>query len=310
MKIYIAPMSGFTDYSYRKILEKFSPSLLFAEMVNSHLIKIGDTKTINLLKCDNFDNIGIQVFGNNSEDIIYSFLKLEDMGFKNINLNMGCPQPKIIKSGSGAALLPDIDFIKNLICELKEKVNFNTKISIKIRLGYKKFNSPEIYVKMADDFNLDFICVHGRTQEQFYNGFSDWDKISNLSKINRNINFIGNGDLFSAEDIKNKIKFSNLDGIMLARGIIGNPWLITQTKEILNYGVVKTNPNFYDIKSTLIEHFNLLIENKGKITASLEINKFIKPYFKNLKYHNLNDKLNEIIVEKDANKKMKELSHI
>ena len=73
---------------------------------------------------------------------------------------------------------------------------------------------------------------------------------------------------------------------------------------------MKTNPNFYDIKSTLIEHFNLLIENKGKITASLEINKFIKPYFKNLKYHNLNDKLNEIIVEKDANKKMKELSHI
>lgn len=163
---------------------------------------------------------------------------------------------------------------------------------------------------MADNFNLDFICVHGRTQEQFYSGFSDWDKISVLSKINRNINFIGNGDLFSAEDVKNKIKFSNLDGIMLARGIIGNPWLITQTKELLNNGMIKTNPNFYDIKSTLIKHFNLLIENKGKITASLEINKFIKSYFKNLKDHNLDDKLNEIIIEKDANKKMKELSHI
>ena len=163
---------------------------------------------------------------------------------------------------------------------------------------------------MADDFNLDFICVHGRTQEQFYGGFSDWDKISNLSKINRNINFIGNGDLFSAEDIKNKIKFSNLDGIMLARGIIGNPWLITQTKELLNYGIVKTNPDFYDIKSTLIEHFNLLIENKGKITASLEINKFIKPYFKNLNDYDLENKLSEIIIEKDANKKMKELFHI
>ena len=191
MKIYIAPMSGFTDYSYRKILEKFSPSLLFAEMVNSHLIKIGDTKTINLLKCDNFDNIGIQVFGNNSEDIIYSFLKLEDMGFKNINLNMGCPQPKIIKSGSGAALLPDIDFIKNLICELKEKVNFNTKISIKIRLGYKKFNSPEIYVKMADDFNLDFICVHGRTQNNFIMVFLIGIKYQILVKLTEILILLG-----------------------------------------------------------------------------------------------------------------------
>ncbi len=308
MKIYIAPMAGFTDYSYRKILEPFNPDLLFTEMVNTHLLKTGDRNTMGMLKCDNKKITGTQVYGWNREEIIFSFLKLESLGFKNINLNMGCPQPKIIKSGAGAALLPNIDFIDRLLYELKGLLSPDTKISIKIRLGYKDFNSPEIYVKMADKYNLDFICVHGRVQEQVYSGYSDWKKTASLSRIPRNIDFIGNGDLFHAEEIKDRISGSMLDGIMLARGIIGNPWLISQIRELFNDGEIKTVPDFYTIKDTLIRHFNLLIENKGIITASMEINKFIKPYFRNLKSHSLTAKLTEIIIEKDAEKKMKEIT--
>ena len=124
MKIYIAPMAGITDYSFRKILEKFSPDFLFTEMVNCHLLATHDKTTeTELLKCDSSVNTGTQVFGSDEEEIIYSFQKLEKMGFKKINLNMGCPQPKIIKNGSGSALLPNTEFIEKILYRLKNTLS-------------------------------------------------------------------------------------------------------------------------------------------------------------------------------------------
>lgn len=308
MKIYTAPLAGITDYSFRKILEKFSPDLIFTEMINARLFSEGDKDTLELLKCDNRNITGVQVFGSREEDITNSFLKLEDMGFNRINLNMGCPQPKIIKTGAGCGLLPRREFIDNLLYNLKSKLKNTTKISIKIRIGYKEFHNPEIYLDLANKYNLDFICVHGRNQEQMYNGIANWDILKGLSHIKRNIDFIGNGDLIQAKNIPDIIEGANIDGIMLARGIIGNPYLIPQTREILSEGDIKTKPSFEEVKSTLLEHFNLLSEHKGEIAASMEINKFIKPYFWNLKSHSLMAKLTEIIIEKDAEKKMKEIT--
>ena len=305
MKIYIAPMAGITDYSFRKILEKFSPDFLFTEMVNSHLLATHDKTTeTELLKYDSLKNTGTQVFGSDEEEIIYSFQKLEKMGFKKINLNMGCPQPKIIKNGAGSALLLNKVFIENLICKLKKHLSSKTEISIKIRTGYKNFSEPEFYLNLANKYQLDFICVHGRTQEQIYGGTADWDIIRKLGTLPRNVDFIGNGDLFEPHDIVQKISNSNLDGIMLARGIIGNPWLIPQIKELMEFGKIFTIPKFSEVKSTLLEHLELLSENKGAITASMEINKFIKPYFKSFQSEELNEKLNKIIMEKNLKHKI------
>ena len=305
MKIYIAPMAGITDYSFRKILEKFSPDFLFTEMVNSHLLATHDKTTeTELLKYDSLKNTGTQVFGSDEEEIVYSFQKLEEMGFKKINLNMGCPQPKIIKNGAGSALLLNRAFIDNLICKLKKHLSSDTEISIKIRTGYKNFSEPEFYLNLANKYNLDFICVHGRTQEQIYGGTADWDIIRKLGTLPRNVDFIGNGDLFEPHDIVQKINNSNLDGIMLARGIIGNPWLISQIKELMNFGKTFTIPKFSEVKSTLLEHLELLSENKGAIIASMEINKFIKPYFKSFQSEELHEKLNKIIIEKNLKHKI------
>ena len=305
MKIYIAPMAGITDYSFRKILEKFSPDFLFTEMVNSHLLATHDKTTeTELLKYDSLKNTGTQVFGSNEEEIIYSFQKLEEMGFKKINLNMGCPQPKIIKNGAGSALLLNRAFIDNLICKLKKHLSSDTEISIKIRTGYKNFSEPEFYLNLANKYQLDFICVHGRTQEQIYSGKADWDIIRKLGTLPRNVDFIGNGDLFEPHDIVQKINNSNLDGIMLARGIIGNPWLISQIKELMKFGKIFTIPKFSEVKSTLLEHLELLSENKGAIIASMEINKFIKPYFKSFQSEELHEKLNKIIIEKNLKHKI------
>ena len=305
MKIYIAPMAGITDYSFRKILEKFSPDFLFTEMVNSHLLATHNKTTeTELLKYDSLKNTGTQVFGSNEEEIIYSFQKLEEMGFKKINLNMGCPQPKIIKNGAGSALLLNRAFIDNLICKLKKHLSSDTEISIKIRTGYKNFSEPEFYLNLANKYQLDFICVHGRTQEQIYGGTADWDIIRKLGTLPRNVDFIGNGDLFEPHDIVQKINNSNLDGIMLARGIIGNPWLISQIKELMKFGKTFTIPKFSEVKSTLLEHLELLSENKGAITASMEINKFIKLYFKSFQNSELSELLKKIIIEQDFIKKV------
>ena len=305
MKIYIAPMAGITDYSFRKILEKFSPDFLFTEMVNSHLLATHNKTTeTELLKYDSLKNTGTQVFGSNEEEIIYSFQKLEEMGFKKINLNMGCPQPKIIKNGAGSALLLNKVFIDNLICKLKKHLSSDTEISIKIRTGYKNFSEPEFYLNLANKYQLDFICVHGRTQEQIYGGTADWDIIRKLGTLPRNVDFIGNGDLFEPHDIVQKINNSNLDGIMLARGVIGNPWLISQIKELMKFGKIFTIPKFSEVKSTLLEHLELLSENKGAIIASMEINKFIKPYFKSFQSEELHEKLNKIIIEKNLKHKI------
>ena len=277
MKIYTAPMAGTTDYSFRKILQKFKPDFLFTEMVNANLLNREDDTTINeLLKCDDKQQTGTQIFGGDKDELISGILKLKNLGFRKININMGCPQPKIIKNGAGSALLENYDLVDQVLLETQ---NIDAEISIKIRVGYKDFDNPEIFLNLANKYNLDFICVHGRTQKQMYSGTANWEIVEKLSKIPRNINFFGNGDLFEPTEIKRKTSSCNLDGIILSRGIIGNPWLIQQTREFLNIGKINTIQTFDETKSIVLEHLQNIAKHKGEMKAVLEINKFLRPYF-------------------------------
>ena len=320
MKIYTAPMAGITDYSFRKILEKFEPDFLFTEMVNANLLNREDDTTINeLLKCDNKEKTGTQIFGGDKNELVSGILKLKNFGFRKININMGCPQPKIVKNGAGSALLENYELVEQVLLETQ---NIDAEISIKIRVGYKDFDNPEIFLNLANKHNLDFICVHGRTQKQMYSGTANWEIVEKLSKMPRNINFFGNGDLFEPSEIKRKIASCNLDGIILSRGIIGNPWLISQTREFLKTGKINTIQTFDETKSLVLEHLQNIVENKGEKKAVLEINKFLHPYFqkfwdKNLDRNseiavienffdeNLKSKIDKIILKKEILKKIK-----
>ena len=320
MKIYTAPMAGITDYSFRKILEKFEPDFLFTEMVNANLLNREDDTTINeLLKCDNKEKTGTQIFGGDKNELVSGILKLKNFGFRKININMGCPQPKIVKNGAGSALLENYELVEQVLLETQ---NIDAEISIKIRVGYKDFDNPEIFLNLANKHNLDFICVHGRTQKQMYSGTANWEIVEKLSKMPRNINFFGNGDLFEPSEIKRKIASCNLDGIILSRGIIGNPWLISQTREFLKTGKINTIQTFDETKSLVLEHLQNIVENKGEKKAVLEINKFLRPYFqkfwdKNLDRNseiavienffdeNLKSKIDKIILKKEILKKIK-----
>ena len=295
MKIYTAPMAGITDYSFRKILKKFEPDFMFTEMVNANLLNREDGTTVNeLLKCDEKEKTGTQIFGGDRNELVSGIFKLKDFGFRKININMGCPQPKITKNGAGAALLENFELVEEVLLETKD---IEADISLKIRVGYREFQNPEIFLKLANKYNLDFICVHGRTQEQMYSGTANWEIVERLSKMPRNIEFFGNGDLFDPFKIEQKISFCNLDGIILSRGIIGNPWLILQTREFLKFGKINTIQTFDETKSIVLEHLENIEENKGKIKAVLEINKFLRPYFKKFWEKNLNKNSEIVIVE-------------
>ena len=295
MKIYTAPMAGITDYSFRKILKKFEPDFMFTEMVNANLLNREDGTTVNeLLKCDEKEKTGTQIFGGDRNELVSGIFKLKDFGFRKININMGCPQPKITKNGAGSALLENFELVEEVLLETKD---IEADISLKIRVGYREFQNPEIFLKLANKYNLDFICVHGRTQEQMYSGTANWEIVEKLSKMPRNIEFFGNGDLFDPFKIEQKISFCNLDGIILSRGIIGNPWLILQTREFLKFGKINTIQTFDETKSIVLEHLENIEENKGKIKAVLEINKFLRPYFKKFWEKNLNKNSEIVIVE-------------
>ena len=164
--------------------------------------------------------------------------------------------------------------------------------------------------------------MHGRTQKQMYSGTANWEIVEKLSKMPRNIHFFGNGDLFEPSEIKRKITLCNLDGIILSRGIIGNPWLIPQTREFLQSGKINTIQTFDETKSLVLEHLQNIVENKGENKAVLEINKFLRPYFqkfwdKNLDRNseiavienfydeNLKSKIDKIILEKGILEKIK-----
>ena len=266
-KIYIAPIAGVTDYTFRGILEDFKPDLIFTEMVSVNALSVLNDKTISkILKLR--EGNAVQIFGEDIEKIKASAKYIENLGVKHINLNCGCPMKKIVNCGYGAALVREPEKIKRILSEIKSVLNDDTKLSVKIRIGYKE---PENYVqigKIAEEIGCDHITVHGRTREQLYSGKADWKYIKEV-KDNISIPVIGNGDIFTGEDALEKISYSNVDGVMLARGIFGNPWLIRDIREILKYGEIKTPTTKEDkinaIKAEYEPRFKVLEEAQRRL---------------------------------------------
>lgn len=239
MKIYIAPLAGVTDYTFRGILKRYKPNLMFTEMVSINALEMNNDKTLNqILKIR--EGEAVQIFGKDIDKMVYSAKYItENLGVKHIDVNAGCPVNKIIKNGYGAALLENPSHIKKILCNIKEQIADDVSLSIKTRVGYKGMKQHKLIGKIAEESGCKHITIHGRTREQMYTGKADWNLIQEV-KESVNIEVIGNGDIFTAEDAYQKVKQSGVDGIMLARGICGNPWLIQQIKEIFETGDVKT----------------------------------------------------------------------
>ncbi len=279
-KIYIAPIAGVTDYTYRGVLEKFNPDLIFTEMVSVNALSVLNDKTISKILHLRKGN-AVQIFGENIEKIKYSARYIEDLGVSHINLNCGCPMKKIVNCGYGAALVKEPEKIKRILSELRGTLKNETQLSIKIRIGYDKPQNYLEIAKIAEEINCNHITVHGRTRAQLYSGKADWAYIKEI-KESLQIPVIGNGDIFTAEDAKEKVNFSKVDGVMLARGIFGNPWLIKQIREIFQEGEIKTQVTDKDKINMAIYHLEKFQEdNDGKFIP--DIRKHILWYLKGIR---------------------------
>ncbi|MGL4307716.1 tRNA dihydrouridine synthase DusB [Cetobacterium sp. SF1] len=282
MKIFIAPMAGVTDYTFRGILQEYKPDLVFTEMVSVNALEMANEKTLNqILKIR--DGEAVQIFGKDIDKMIYSAKYIEKMGVKHIDINAGCPVNKIIKNGYGAALLEDPEHIKRILFEVRSALNDDTALSIKTRVGYKGIKQHVNIAKMAEEAGCTHITIHGRTREQMYTGKANWDLIKEV-KESVGIDVIGNGDIFTAEDAVEKVKHSGVDGIMLARGICGNPWLIREIQEIFKYGEVKSEITQEERLELAIKHVLLAKEDNPDKEFQFEMRKHLCWYLKGLRH--------------------------
>ena len=284
-KIYIAPMAGVSDYSFRRYMEKFGPDLIFTEMISSNNLAMYNIKEVPKILKLRPGNV-VQIFGEDIERLNNCAKYVENLGVNHINLNCGCPMKKIVSNGSGATLLKNPDKIKRILYSLREVLKPETKISLKIRLGYEEADKHLEIAKIAQELKCDHITVHGRTRSELYSGMANWEYIKEV-KDNISIPVIGNGDIFSLEDAVDKIKFSGVDGIMLARGVLGNPWLVNQIKNYINGSDFEIIDDVKRIDG-LIEYINLFKEDNPIFNP--EIRKFINYYLEKTKknYHHEN----------------------
>lgn len=281
--IIVAPMAGITNSPFRRICKDMGSGLIVAEMVSDKAICYDNKKTYDLLKVTDYERpISQQIFGSDKESFVEATKKIiETMNPDIIDINMGCPVPKVaMRAQAGSALLKDPNKVYEIVAAVVE--NSTVPVTVKIRSGWdeKSINAVEI-AKIIEKAGASAISVHARTRAQGYSGKANWSIIKDVKEA-VSIPVIGNGDVVSCFDALSMIKETNCDGVMIGRGILGNPWLI---KECIDYIKDGTMPKEVDVKTkidVMKQYIRYMYEDKDEKLASLEIRTNILYYFKGL----------------------------
>lgn len=280
--VILAPMAGVTDKAFRLITKPFGPGLMYTEMVSGKGLMYKNKKTEKLLDISEDEGIvSTQLFGHDPDIIAETALSAQENGAMIIDINMGCPAPKIVNNGDGSALMKSPSLAGKIIEETKKRISI--PLTVKFRSGWDEnsINAVE-FAKIAEESGADCITVHGRTRKQFYSGHADLGIISSV-KAAVKIPVIGNGDVFCGESAKNMLDVTGCDGIMVGRASQGNPWVF---KEILHY--LKTSetlppPSVDEKISLMLSHLDLLIRYKGDRIGVLEARKHMAWYLKGIR---------------------------
>jgi len=280
--VVLGPMAGVTDLSFRLICKEFGVGLLVTEMISMKALYYEDKKTKKIMIIDETERpVALQIFGSEPDIMGQMVNQLNTFNNDIIDINMGCPAPKIVKNGDGSALMKTPGLAYDVIKACVD--NSDKPVTVKFRKGWdsKLINAVE-FAEMAERAGADAITIHGRTREEFYSGTADYNIIKQV-KDAVSIPVIGNGDIFSIDDAIRMKEETDVDGFMIARGAQGNPWLLRQVVEYFKSGTRLEDPTPEEKVDIALKHFDLLLENKGERTGILEMRKHSASYIKGLK---------------------------
>lgn len=296
-RIVFAPMAGVSNISYRQIIKEMGAGLIYSEMISTLGIAHKGKKTIDLINFEENERpISIQIFGHDTASFIEAAKFIEENYHPDIiDINMGCPVPKVaIKSQAGSALLKDPDKIYEIVKSIAD--NISTPVTVKIRSGWDEKNINAVSVaKKIEEAGAKAIAIHARTRSQGYSGNADWNIIKKV-KETVNIPVIGNGDIKTIDDAKRMLEETKCDAIMIGRATLGNPWFIKECVEYIENGKIINKPTDKEKIEMIKKHYNLLKKYTNEKTALLEIRTHALWYIKGIP--NVKETKNKIVSAK------------
>ncbi len=270
----LAPMAGITDKAFRDICREFGAAFSFSEMISADGYVRGSSKTNELLPYDE-ELTAVQIFGSDLFTLSEAAAKLSER-YRWIDLNAGCPVKKVVRKGAGGALIRDLERFREIVRELRKSVK--GIFSVKTRLGWERNEFEKLYSILSEE-GIDLVIVHARTVLQGFEGKADWKALGTLNLDGPPVLISGN--IFSPEKAKEALIESNCQGVVVARGAIGRPWIFKQIKDFFIYGRYDT-PSSAEILRTLLKHLDLLKRYKGESRAVKEFRKFIAGYTRDI----------------------------
>lgn len=273
----LAPMAGVTDLPFRKLCKEQGAGLICMEMVSAKAISFHNKNTEALMEIDKGEHpVSMQIFGSEPRLMGKVAAEIQERPFDILDINMGCPVPKVVNNGEGSALLKDPDLIAQIVKTVSSAIH--KPLTVKVRIGFE--NEPVDIVeiaKRAEDAGAAAIAVHGRTRQQYYSGTADWDTIRRV-KEGVCIPVIGNGDVDSPKKAEALIKETGCDGVMVGRAVRGNPWIFRELNHYFKTGELLPRPSVEEVREMILRHARMHIELKGEFTGIREMRKHVAWY--------------------------------